>query len=157
MAPREARFVVERLTDGWQVVDNAYATVIGTDTKREATEAARFARQYVKRHGDIDFGSFPWSLEHSLRYDNETDIDQWWEERMRAIPLKERKRYWWNLVKRAYVGIDDAGEPIFEWLYVTTLTASTRAQARNGFRKIMSGLAFGGRAPNAYVELLDRR
>jgi hypothetical protein len=62
------RFYVERLDEGWNVVDDLDAYCVNTTTKREAEDLATFARQYVKQHGDIDFGSFPHSLDPPLSY-----------------------------------------------------------------------------------------
>ena len=70
LAPRCARFYVERMDDAWQLVDAAYGVTLGTPTKRAATDAARFARHYIARHGDIDLGSFPCSVDDPLTYDD---------------------------------------------------------------------------------------
>lgn len=65
------RFFIEREGDEtWQVVDEIDGTLIGFQTKREAEEAATFARDYVRRHGDIDFLSFPYSWDQALSYCN---------------------------------------------------------------------------------------
>jgi hypothetical protein len=59
------RFYIERV-DGWTVVDSAPHAdggCLSWDTKREAEGAARFAREYVRKWGDIDFQSFPMSLD----------------------------------------------------------------------------------------------
>jgi len=62
------RFYIERLDEGWNVVDDLDAYCVNTSTKREVEDLAMFARQYVKQHGDIDFGSSPHSLDQPLSY-----------------------------------------------------------------------------------------
>lgn len=80
LEPRQGRFFVERIGDDWQVVDWAYAATLGADIKAQATEIARMARAYVKKHGDIDFGSFPYTLDQPLEYCDPDEIDDWWAE-----------------------------------------------------------------------------
>lgn len=48
-------------------------TLIGADTRAKAEYVARFAREYVKQWGDIDFGSFPYGLDSPLNYEDSTD------------------------------------------------------------------------------------
>ena len=62
------RFFVTK-EDGWQTVDSLDGSVISHETRKQAEECARFARLYVKAHGDIDFASFPYSLLSPLHYD----------------------------------------------------------------------------------------
>jgi hypothetical protein len=57
------RFYIERDCDGWTVVDSDSGGCLSWNTKREAEEAARFARAYVRRWGRIDFQSLPLSLD----------------------------------------------------------------------------------------------
>lgn len=71
-------------------VDNAYGTCIGFDTKREATEACRLARAYVKVHGDIDFSSFPYDLDQPLTYDLVDDIRRHWERDYPALDNQKK-------------------------------------------------------------------
>lgn len=81
LAPRSARFEVEGERGDWQVIDWAYATTIGGfETKADAIEAKRFASEYVKKHGDIDFNSFPYSLDEPLLYDRPRSIERFWSE-----------------------------------------------------------------------------
>jgi hypothetical protein len=66
--PRKVRgrFAVEHDCDGWTVVDYAYGLSISSDTRAEAERMATFARAYVKKHGDINFDSFPYSMREEL-------------------------------------------------------------------------------------------
>jgi hypothetical protein len=57
------RFYVQRDEDGWTVVDSATTGCLSWPTKKEAQDAAAFARAYVKRWGDIDFQTFPYHIE----------------------------------------------------------------------------------------------
>ena len=58
------RFFIEKDDDDlWQVIDDVEGRTLGFQTKREALDAATFARQYVRQWGCINFDSFPWSLE----------------------------------------------------------------------------------------------
>lgn len=79
LLPRQARFSVEGERGTWDLVDWAYAAVIGFDRKADAQEAHAFAREYVKRHGDIDFGSFPYQLSDTLHYDDPEQVERFWE------------------------------------------------------------------------------
>jgi hypothetical protein len=62
------RFYIEK-EENWCLIDSIDGTLVGFDTKIEAEESASFARAYVKRHGDIDFLSFPYDLDQELYYD----------------------------------------------------------------------------------------
>ena len=64
----------------YQLNDDAYATCIGFATQQEASDAARFAREYIKIHGDIDLRAFPYELTDSLHYDGVESTKQWWDE-----------------------------------------------------------------------------
>lgn len=77
--PRMGRFEVEGSRGNWDVIDWAYATVIHYDRKEDAEDTARFAREYVKRHGDIDFAAFPYALDEPLYYDDVEAIRHFWE------------------------------------------------------------------------------
>jgi hypothetical protein len=55
--------MVDPAADGWNAVDNRYNTCLWLKTKRDAEECCTFARAYVKRHGDINFNSFPYNLD----------------------------------------------------------------------------------------------
>lgn len=85
------RFYVERLDEGWNVVDDLDAYCVNTATKREAENLAAFARQYVRRHGDIDFGSFPHSLDQPLSYATGKTRD-WNNDRGYTLEGKRQKR-----------------------------------------------------------------
>lgn len=83
-SPREDRFEIEAYEswDGgtaYQVVDYAYANTIGGFSRREARDVLRFAEEYVERHGDIDFNSFPYDLDDELVYDDWEFQVQWWD------------------------------------------------------------------------------
>lgn len=52
--------------DGWQIGDALYHTSLCLRSKTEAEQAARFARAYIRKHGDIDLGQFPFTLETPL-------------------------------------------------------------------------------------------
>jgi hypothetical protein len=83
LPPRSGRIYVEKMEAEtpdvrWQVNDAAYTTCLGFRTKAEATDAASFARAYIKEHGDIDFCSFPYSIDDELHYCNIEDIERWW-------------------------------------------------------------------------------
>lgn len=78
LPPRSARFTIERSEDGYQLVDWAYATTLGSTYRYLAVEDKYTARAYVKRWGDIDLGSFPYDLGDELHYDDPADIEQWW-------------------------------------------------------------------------------
>lgn len=58
------RFAVEQC-DGWTLADYETFMCVSFETKREAEEAAKFARAYVRRWGGIDLGSFPYSLDEA--------------------------------------------------------------------------------------------
>lgn len=65
------RFYVTK-EGNWCLVDTIDGTLVGHDTKADALDAMKFARQYVKLHGDIDLCSFPYSLDTPLIYDHWT-------------------------------------------------------------------------------------
>ena len=62
------RFYIEK-DENWICVDSVDGTLVGHETKAEALDTMKFARQYVKIHGDIDFLTFPYSLDEPLHYD----------------------------------------------------------------------------------------
>lgn len=66
------RFEVEPSYEGWNMIDNFDCCVVEVETKREALEIAAFAREYVRRHGDIDVNSFPYTLDALLHYHRDT-------------------------------------------------------------------------------------
>lgn len=100
------RFYLERqdLDDGteWLVVDAHTAKVVGAPTKTEATAMAAFAREYVRRHGDIDLGVFPCDIGQTLRYedDDENDERPWRIDGGKVVPHgpspvpEARARFW---------------------------------------------------------------
>lgn len=53
--------------DGWQIGDAKTGMCLCLDSKAQAERAALFARAYIRRHGDINLGSFPHTLETPLR------------------------------------------------------------------------------------------
>jgi len=79
IGPRTARFTVERAAEGYDLVDWAYGTVLGFERRYEAVEMRRFAKAYVKRWGDIDLESAPYTLDDELNYDDPARIDRFWQ------------------------------------------------------------------------------
>lgn len=81
------RFYVEWQSDGeWLVIDAHSSKVVGFDTKAQALDAACFCRAYVKRHGDIDLASFPYSIDDPLQYEPDDVLDPLpWK---MAVPIK---------------------------------------------------------------------
>lgn len=69
-APRGRFYLVDTRDggDGWTLADDFDGSCVSFGTKSEAEDAARFARAYVKRHGDIDLQSFPFRLDQPLNY-----------------------------------------------------------------------------------------
>jgi len=65
------RFYVERIESHWQVVDAHSSKVLSFEKRADAEDAATFARAYVRRHGDIDLGSFPWAIDSALHYEDD--------------------------------------------------------------------------------------
>lgn len=66
MAGSRNRFYVEDTReggDGWTLVDTRTAQCVSFETRREANQAATFARAYVRHWGRIDLGSFPYTLD----------------------------------------------------------------------------------------------
>jgi hypothetical protein len=52
--------------DGWQIGDAKYGSCLCLDNKTQAQYAAKFARAYIRKHGDIDLGQFPFTLDTPL-------------------------------------------------------------------------------------------
>ena len=52
----------------WLLVDNLDSSIVSFEAKRSAAQAATFARDYVRTHGDIDLQSFPYAYDQRLRY-----------------------------------------------------------------------------------------
>lgn len=69
-APRGRFYLVDTRDggDGWTLADDLDGSCVSFDTKAAADDAARFARRYVKRHGDIDLQSFPFQMDQPLTY-----------------------------------------------------------------------------------------
>jgi hypothetical protein len=62
-----SRFSVEHNSDGeWDLIDWKTGGVVCFLTKAEANDFKRFSKEYVKRHGDINFQSFPMDLDQPL-------------------------------------------------------------------------------------------
>jgi hypothetical protein len=58
------RFIIERDDDGmWNVIDDIESLCVGFNTKREALDAAKFCRDYVRKWGWINVSSFPYTLD----------------------------------------------------------------------------------------------
>lgn len=76
------RFYVERFEDGdkmrCQLVDAMCGMTLGMGSMKEANDTATFARAYVKKHGDIDLGSFPYEIDAPLSYDSMLDDRVWY-------------------------------------------------------------------------------
>lgn len=71
------RIEVTLTGDGWTVVDNFDSYLVGCKNKTQALDVARFARAYIREHGDIYFGSFPYSIDDPLPTDFEQlDIEE---------------------------------------------------------------------------------
>lgn len=64
--PWRGRFYIEHNDDGWCVVDSYHGLVLANDTRREAEQMATFSRAYVRKWGDINFDSFPFSVNEPL-------------------------------------------------------------------------------------------
>lgn len=65
--PVRGRFYLDDSCEGgWQVVDTKNGGTIGHGSRRWAERVARFARAYTRKWGDIDFQSFPYSLDVPL-------------------------------------------------------------------------------------------
>lgn len=67
------RFYIERDLDGWELVDALDGYCVTFETRARAQEARRFAAQYVRKWGDIDFATFPYDLTTPLRYEPEKE------------------------------------------------------------------------------------
>lgn len=65
------RFYIENMGGEWCVIDELTSKLVGFETQSQAREAASFARAYVKRHGDIDLGSFPYGLDDKVHYEDD--------------------------------------------------------------------------------------
>lgn len=64
IVPLRGRFYLDDSCEGgWQVVDRLDGSTLGHGSKRWASGVAQFARAYVRLWGDIDFQSFPYSLD----------------------------------------------------------------------------------------------
>lgn len=63
-----SRGPVEDGRQWWDLVDTLDGYCVTFFTRVEAEDAAKFARAYVKKWGDIDLGSFPYSLDTPLSY-----------------------------------------------------------------------------------------
>jgi hypothetical protein len=60
------RFYLELDDDKvWNVIDDLEGLTVGFDTKREALEAAKFARAYVRKWGGINFAAFPYGMDQA--------------------------------------------------------------------------------------------
>lgn len=64
----------ENIPGGWMVVDNLDGYLVDFYNYSQAIDAARFARAYIRKHGDIYFGSFPYTLTQPLLI--ESDCEQ---------------------------------------------------------------------------------
>lgn len=71
------RFVVERQEEDWLLADYQYGSGLQFESRRAAEEAATFAREYVRRHGDINFDSFPFSLTEELDHQQLQGLKDW--------------------------------------------------------------------------------
>lgn len=62
----------------WQVVDTKYGLCLmaGEGKYWQQVEMARFAKNYVRIHGDIDFRSFPYGIFDELHYDENTKPEE---------------------------------------------------------------------------------
>lgn len=65
----KGRFVMEpseNIPGGWMIIDNVDGFLVDFENKSKAYAALKFARKYVKRWGDIHFGSFPYAIDQPL-------------------------------------------------------------------------------------------
>jgi hypothetical protein len=49
--------------DGWTLVDNWRGETVAFETKKDAANARAFANHYIRAWGDINFASFPYSIQ----------------------------------------------------------------------------------------------
>lgn len=89
--PRGARFIPERDPEyRWGVRDLAYDKVLTGFDLHQARDVARFAQEYVDRHGDIDLNAFPYEIDQPLRYDLPRNVIRYWDwQRSRYRPSSE--------------------------------------------------------------------
>lgn len=61
------RFDISTCDNLWQVHDRRYGTTFrfGDGKKGQQEQGRRFIRQYVKRHGDINLNSMPYTMEEA--------------------------------------------------------------------------------------------
>jgi hypothetical protein len=57
------RFFTEEIEEGWQAVDGKHGMTLAARNKTDAENTCRFARAYVRIHGDIDFSRMPYSVD----------------------------------------------------------------------------------------------
>lgn len=63
------RFYTQKSDDGgYDLVDDKWGMVVNFRNNLQATESAKFARDYVRKWGDIDFSCFPYDLDTKLKY-----------------------------------------------------------------------------------------
>lgn len=96
------RFVLDSTDEGYQVVDLMTSGTIGSYSHRKAKAIAKFCRQYVFQWGDIDFHSFPYSLDLELSYDSVGGGDNrpWYfgKNAPAGYPRIEQAKRGWRLV-----------------------------------------------------------
>lgn len=63
MSSKRERFVVELTSDGYTLIDYRYGEILNFDSYKDASNARIFAIAYERRWGDINFDSFPYSLD----------------------------------------------------------------------------------------------
>jgi len=59
----------ENIDGGWMLVDTLDGTLVDFRCRNHANKAARFARAYVRKHGDIDLASFPYELDQVYHWE----------------------------------------------------------------------------------------
>jgi hypothetical protein len=57
------RFYVEHDRDGYTLVDALYGSCVSFESMRQAQRNATFARAYVRKWGEINVQSFPYTLD----------------------------------------------------------------------------------------------
>lgn len=67
----------ENIPGGWMVVDRLDGCLVDFENFTQASDHAAFFRAYVKKHGDIDLLTVPYSLETPLSYDEGIDKRGW--------------------------------------------------------------------------------
>lgn len=68
-------YIVKSEDGGWDTIDDKYGMILNHDTKIQALDCATFSREYVKRHGDINFGMFPYTYDQPFEEKEKLDLE----------------------------------------------------------------------------------